>query len=386
MDAQQTQHPYRSPVVPVFAVVVFAAAAAAAQAEDTATDAETMDPIARAYADSDGAGTIRIRGEAEAKGPKIHLEDIAELEGEGAEALGAIIVGRFDQQQRELTLRGREVRQALAAYRLNWARLNLSGHSRCKVERTGPLPEPEQSPQAGASERRGLEDGGVATADASEAEPIEPAALEAPRTVRQQIERILVAMADFEPSQMLISYPDDADDLLNRPLAGGHYQIEPLTQGLPGRVIVKVRRDRPGGRSQVEQLRLMVSRRVNAVVLRNAVMRGQELSPADIELKQVVLTGDVGKPLMRAEDAVGQTVVSSLRSGAVLYETQLRPPRLIRRQDQVVVESVSGGVSVLVRGRALSDGRRGDRIRVRRHGSNEVLHAVVKGEGHAVIR
>ena len=354
------------------AVVLLAGVFSQAMAEQVDGDASVTEAVAAAYAASDGAGTIRIRAEGEASGPHVRLRDVAALSGEGAEALGELVVGSFADGQDAVTIRAAQVRRALAGVRVNWARLNMAGHGACEVERRGAA-----SRGGNSRERR-------PAANADEAAPPRP--VEAPRTVRQQIERILIAMADFESEQMLIRYQDDDAALLSQPLAGGGYQIEPVSRGLPGRVVFHIRRDRPGERSQLRQVTVEVARRVVVVVLASAVMRGQQLSEADVEIKRMVLTSAVGEPVKRLEDAVGQTVVSSLRRGAVLYESRLRPPLLVHRHDEVVVESMAGGVSVIVRGRALSEGRLGERIRIRRHGSNDVLTAVVTGERYAVIR
>ncbi len=67
-----------------------------------------------------------------ATGPTITLTDVAELDGEYAETLGELVVGRFADGQDELTVQLATVRRVLTESQANWSDLSLRGRSRMR--------------------------------------------------------------------------------------------------------------------------------------------------------------------------------------------------------------------------------------------------------------
>jgi flagella basal body P-ring formation protein FlgA len=70
-----------------------------------------------------------------------------------------------------------------------------------------------------------------------------------------------------------------------------------------------------------------------------------------------------------------------IQQGHILSAHQLIPPTLIRRQQEVTIVSRSQNVSVKAAGIALSDGKKGDRIKVRNKKSQRIIEVKVGEDG-----
>ncbi len=91
------------------------------------------------------------------------------------------------------------------------------------------------------------------------------------------------------------------------------------------------------------------------------VLRGAVVSPEDVEEHWVAL--DDGRRFYPATDSiVGMEVRRNLQSGQLFAMGTLAAPVYAKRGEIVRVTSKQGGLTVTLRARALSDGRRADRI------------------------
>jgi flagellar basal body P-ring formation protein FlgA len=69
----------------------------------------------------------------------------------------------------------------------------------------------------------------------------------------------------------------------------------------------------------------------------------------------------------------------------VLTPNDAQPQRLVRRGETVTVVSRSGGIEVRAGGTALTDGARGERIRVRNDSSRRIVEGVVTAAGRIEV-
>lgn len=130
---------------------------------------------------------------------------------------------------------------------------------------------------------------------------------------------------------------------------------------------------------------LYVPARVNVrgpvVVLARPVARGAPIQAEDIEIVRRDLAG-LSHGYAAAGDAViGRVARQSLAAGQVLQTSQILPPRLIRRGEQVTLRVTTAGFEVSVAGSALADGVLGQRIRVRNERSQKVVEGEVVAAG-----
>lgn len=88
-----------------------------------------------------------------------------------------------------------------------------------------------------------------------------------------------------------------------------------------------------------------------------------------------------GKFFERFEDCVGKQTSRSIGTGQVLTMELLGEPIVVRRNDVVEIESVSGAIVVRAAAKSLGSGAVGDLIQVELPGTRQRLHATVVGQG-----
>ncbi len=87
-----------------------------------------------------------------------------------------------------------------------------------------------------------------------------------------------------------------------------------------------------------------------------------------------------------SEQPVGMVVKRRIGVGTLLTPQLLEPPRLIKRGEQVTIVAKSEGLEIRASGKALMDGARGERIRVRNIRSKKVVEALVVAPGVVEVR
>lgn len=117
-----------------------------------------------------------------------------------------------------------------------------------------------------------------------------------------------------------------------------------------------------------------------APVLARTVERGEVLSKADFVTAPVLAA--IARNALSPAEAAGQEAVRRLNAGAPVRSTDLAVPRLVRRGEAVTISLVSGGLKITSAGRALSDGARGEHVRVLNLATNRTLEAVAESAGN----
>ena len=122
------------------------------------------------------------------------------------------------------------------------------------------------------------------------------------------------------------------------------------------------------------------------VVVTRPVPRGEPLSSDDLRVEIRDTTTLHGGYLTDPARVVGMLVRRSLAARAVASEASIEEPTLVERGQQVVVVARAGGLEVRGGGKALSDGRHGELIRVRNDRSARVIEAMVMAPGTVVVQ
>lgn len=130
-------------------------------------------------------------------------------------------------------------------------------------------------------------------------------------------------------------------------------------------------------------IRTQLSGRVTAVseipVVTRRLRPGDVVSSADViwmEVPENRLTADIVRDL---SDLVGMSPRRALNPETPVRQQDLRMPLEVRRGTTVTMVMRTGQLVITARGRALSDGARGDVIRVMNTTSNRTIEAVVSG-------
>ncbi len=158
-----------------------------------------------------------------------------------------------------------------------------------------------------------------------------------------------------------------------------------LRAGLPdngrplGHTSVIVRCSDPGGWKIHVTVRIL--RYVDVLVARSTLPRGTYLQADDVRFERREISRLNHGYFTRLGEIREMVTKRNLRRGQVLTAASVSPPRLIRRGETITILARSGGLAIRVKGEALMDGRRGDRVRVRNSRSKRELQATVIAAG-----
>lgn len=153
------------------------------------------------------------------------------------------------------------------------------------------------------------------------------------------------------------------------------------TSGLGGNITVQVQcKGKPAWSVHVPaQVHIFASVPVAARPLN----RGDLISSADINEEILNISLIRQAFLASPSAAIGKEVKRNINQGEPLRSANLDAPTAIKRGDMVALASASGAIRVVTTGTAMSDGRIGQKIRVRNTQSTRVVSAKVTGPGQA---
>ncbi|MGR8932399.1 MAG: flagellar basal body P-ring formation chaperone FlgA [Gammaproteobacteria bacterium] len=121
------------------------------------------------------------------------------------------------------------------------------------------------------------------------------------------------------------------------------------------------------------------------LILRKQLNRNDRISPDHIttEVRDVALLqqGFVADP----QDIINKQATRSLAVGTVLNRTHYAEPTLIKRGDQISIESGRNGFLITSKGVALMNGAKGEQINVKNISSRRVIQATVKQPGVVTV-
>jgi len=118
-----------------------------------------------------------------------------------------------------------------------------------------------------------------------------------------------------------------------------------------------------------------------ALVTRRALPRGAPLGPDDVQLVERDVARLHQGYLDDPSDIEGMQLKRPVTAGTVLTGSLIQAPRLVKRGQRVTLEARTGAVAVRMAGEAVSDGSRGQRIRVRALDSRRIVEGVVVSPG-----
>ncbi len=117
------------------------------------------------------------------------------------------------------------------------------------------------------------------------------------------------------------------------------------------------------------------------VINRRPIVRGQTLRAEDLMLSETDTSRLHKAYFTRIEDVVGLRSKRAVKNGTTLHAGLLRREQLIKRGSQVEIVAITSGLQVRMRGKALADGGRGDRVKVKNLNSGRVISGTVTGNG-----
>lgn len=317
-------------------------------------------------------GTIALRSAAKIDSPRaVTLADVAELTGDDAVAAGAVVVepdvaaAARGRTWAEVTIE--QVERALAEAGVATGRLAISG-SRCYV-RFGAVP-----PEPKADKRAAKADDGPKQIDFS-----------GPDTVRVRVGTVLTRLFGVSADAIRVKFEPGDEDVLALPVEGRKVAIEPMTSASTTRALVGIRVYEGETLAVNKTIACGIELRRRVIVVSKDVARGRTVSD-DLLAEEDRWLEPGGAALVTARDqVVGCEALTRLEAGVPLREHDAAPAVIIKRGDIVDVLCLSGGLEIKARARAMSDGRRGERIELRMEGSKKSFVGRADGPSRVVV-
>ncbi len=146
-----------------------------------------------------------------------------------------------------------------------------------------------------------------------------------------------------------------------------------------GNTTVGVRCPDPGGWS------IYISARIDTfgpvLVSRQPLKRGDLVQATDLEQIEHNLANLPYGYYTNADTVAGMVVKRGVSASTVLTPQMVQAPRLIRRGERVVVIAETGNLKIRSTGKALSDGKSGDFVRIEAAGSRKIVDGIVISQG-----
>jgi flagella basal body P-ring formation protein FlgA len=173
------------------------------------------------------------------------------------------------------------------------------------------------------------------------------------------------------------------------PRARSHLPVcdRPLTADSPagarpfGQTTVAVRCD--GARGWTLYVPVRVEAQAPALRLVRDLPRGAVLAPQDLAPGQAPAGG--GSHVTDPALAIGKQLTRGLAAGSLLRGHHLTEQRLVQRGQTVLLRSGLRGLQVQMQGRVLSDGTRGQRVRVENTHSGRIVEGIVEADGSVAV-
>ncbi|MEM6300751.1 MAG: flagellar basal body P-ring formation chaperone FlgA [Pseudomonadota bacterium] len=128
-------------------------------------------------------------------------------------------------------------------------------------------------------------------------------------------------------------------------------------------------------------IRAEVTAALRIPVLKASLPRGSILAEQDLEYVTRRVTTRTTDLIGTIEAAVGMELQRPLAAGLPLRHSQISPPELITRGQQVTLVAGGVGFEVRMQGKALASGAEGDRLRVTNLSSGRRLEGIVLADG-----
>lgn len=132
-------------------------------------------------------------------------------------------------------------------------------------------------------------------------------------------------------------------------------------------------------------VRLTIKLMREVAVAARPLVRGDVLQRDDVRMLRKDVSRISGSYVEDPSSLIGYELRQSVAANSLLYSRMLQAPKLVRRGEKVTVLAVVSGLEVRVMGEALSDGGKGQMIRVRNLSSKRIIQGEVVSKGKVRI-
>lgn len=117
------------------------------------------------------------------------------------------------------------------------------------------------------------------------------------------------------------------------------------------------------------------------LVARRPILRGQQITSQDCELKSMDITTFGPQPLFNTDSLKGVRAVRTINPGTIIHTRLIKAIPAIEKGDLVEILVVKGRVKVAVQGIAREPGVIGEKIWVENKNSRKLVQVIVKNKG-----
>jgi len=205
--------------------------------------------------------------------------------------------------------------------------------------------------------------------------------------IRLSSERFLLTQLNATPDNKNIQVKAAAMDYRLRLAQCESELSHSLPQGhrLQGRVAVGARCTDGSHRWSIF-VPVTITQFADVIVTTETVSKGEFLKASQVKLERRSLNFLHNGYLKTLQQAIGQRLKTTLAKGLVIRPNQLNRPYDIKRGQNVNILAKSDLISVRNKGKALSDARIGDRIRVKNSSTDKIVEGTVTYNGLVEIK
>jgi flagella basal body P-ring formation protein FlgA len=124
---------------------------------------------------------------------------------------------------------------------------------------------------------------------------------------------------------------------------------------------------------------------IEVPTLARPVNRGETISPTDVILTPMPLSKIGQDTIMRIDEVAGMAARRAMRADRMVSSGDLMRPLLVRKDDLVSIIYRHSGLTLTVRGRAVSQGAEGDVISVLNLQSKRMLRGAIAPDGAVIV-
>ncbi len=128
-----------------------------------------------------------------------------------------------------------------------------------------------------------------------------------------------------------------------------------------------------------------VTRKAKVVIAGRDLARFEILAESDVRLDYRIIRSANGNHLSSTHSVAGLQTKKAIRAGDLITSSQLTPPQVILKGDQVTVTAFSNGISVATAGTAMSNGKVGEQIRVQNNHTDRIIKARITSAGQVQV-
>lgn len=141
------------------------------------------------------------------------------------------------------------------------------------------------------------------------------------------------------------------------------------------------------GESIIDSMRLQgtAAKVVNVPVLANRIRHGEVIEARHLTYVEMLNKDISANMIIETSELVGMTPRRALNSDQIILSSDITSPILVKRNDMISVTFKNGPIELSTKGRAVSEGAKGDVVQIMNASSKKIIEAIVTGPQQAVV-